>query len=160
MRDLSEGFRNSELGLKNQMSFSSRQSSLMSQISEMGDEELGGSSPDESSQRYAAGVPMTSWAEASLLAGNNPSGTGNREEEGKVVELRNYVAGLTHQLSLPKPAAEMAAMEKLIQFQDASPCRIRAKRGCATHPRSIAERVSQSVNLLLLHLKTLIRLGS
>ncbi|KAG6472825.1 transcription factor bHLH130-like isoform X1 [Zingiber officinale] len=144
MRDLSEGFRNGELGLKNQMSFSSRQSSLMSQISEMGDEELGGSSPDESSQRYAAGVPMTSWAEASLLAGNNPSGTGNREEEGKVVELRNYVAGLTHQLSLPKPAAEMAAMEKLIQFQDAVPCRIRAKRGCATHPRSIAERVRRT----------------
>ncbi|PIA28041.1 hypothetical protein AQUCO_07300015v1 [Aquilegia coerulea] len=29
-------------------------------------------------------------------------------------------------------------MEKL--FQDSVPCRVRAKRGCATHPRSIAER--------------------
>jgi hypothetical protein len=25
--------------------------------------------------------------------------------------------------------------------QDSVPCKIRAKRGCATHPRSIAERV-------------------
>ncbi|XP_042509411.1 transcription factor bHLH80-like [Macadamia integrifolia] len=30
-------------------------------------------------------------------------------------------------------------MEKL--FGDSVPCRVRAKRGCATHPRSIAERV-------------------
>jgi hypothetical protein len=37
----------------------------------------------------------------------------------------------------------MAAIEKFLQFQDAVPCKIRAKRGCATHPRSIAERVSE-----------------
>jgi hypothetical protein len=35
----------------------------------------------------------------------------------------------------------MAAIEMFLQFQDAVPCKIRAKRGCATHPRSIAERV-------------------
>ncbi|XP_074559921.1 transcription factor bHLH130-like isoform X2 [Curcuma longa] len=165
MRELSDGFRNGELapsmgdsgrGLKNQMSFSSRQSSLMSQISEMGDEELGGSSPDDSSQCYMAGVPMTSWDETSLLSGNKLSGTRNREEEGKMVsglnlsqltqngELRNHVAGLTHQLSLPKTTVEMAAMEKFIQFQETIPCQIRAKRGCATHPRSIAERVRRT----------------
>ncbi|XP_050215296.1 transcription factor bHLH80 [Mercurialis annua] len=33
-------------------------------------------------------------------------------------------------------------MEKLLQ--DSVPCRIRAKRGCATHPRSIAERVRRT----------------
>lgn len=48
---------------------------------------------------------------------------------------------LSHQMSLPKTSAEMIAMEKYLQFQDAVPCKIRAKRGCATHPRSIAERV-------------------
>lgn len=26
-------------------------------------------------------------------------------------------------------------------FEDSTPCKFRAKRGCATHPRSIAERV-------------------
>lgn len=32
-----------------------------------------------------------------------------------------------------------AEMDKLLE--DSVPCRIRAKRGCATHPRSVAERV-------------------
>ncbi|KAG7610776.1 Zinc finger lateral root primordium type 1 [Arabidopsis suecica] len=31
-------------------------------------------------------------------------------------------------------------MEKI--FEDSVPCRVRAKRGCATHPRSIAERAA------------------
>ena len=48
---------------------------------------------------------------------------------------------LTHHLSLPKTSSEMAAIEKFLQYQDTVPCKIRAKRGCATHPRSIAERV-------------------
>jgi hypothetical protein len=30
-------------------------------------------------------------------------------------------------------------MDKFLE--DSVPCRVRAKRGCATHPRSIAERV-------------------
>ncbi|KAK9671536.1 hypothetical protein RND81_12G037100 [Saponaria officinalis] len=47
---------------------------------------------------------------------------------------------LTHHLSLPKTSTEMAAIEKLLQFQDTVPCKVRAKRGFATHPRSIAER--------------------
>jgi len=38
----------------------------------------------------------------------------------------------------------MATVEKLLQIpEDSVPCKIRAKRGCATHPRSIAERVSK-----------------
>jgi len=48
---------------------------------------------------------------------------------------------LAHQLSLPNTSAEMAAIEKFLQLSDSVPCKIRAKRGCATHPRSIAERV-------------------
>ncbi|KAL6961973.1 hypothetical protein U1Q18_036931 [Sarracenia purpurea var. burkii] len=35
-----------------------------------------------------------------------------------------------------------AEMERL--FEDSVPCRVRAKRGCATHPRSIAERVRRT----------------
>ncbi|KAG6427048.1 hypothetical protein SASPL_111287 [Salvia splendens] len=49
--------------------------------------------------------------------------------------------GLCHHLSLPKTSSEMVAMEKLMRLQDTVPCKVRAKRGCATHPRSIAERV-------------------
>ncbi|XP_076927781.1 transcription factor bHLH130-like [Bidens hawaiensis] len=51
---------------------------------------------------------------------------------------------LSHHLSLPKTSGEMAAVEKLLHFQDSVPCKIRAKRGCATHPRSIAERVRRT----------------
>lgn len=49
-----------------------------------------------------------------------------------------HIPTLAHHFSLPKTSSEMAAV---LQFQDAIPCKIRAKRGCATHPRSIAERV-------------------
>lgn len=49
--------------------------------------------------------------------------------------------GLNHQFSLTKSPSEIA-MEKLLQ--DSVPCKIRAKRGCATHPRSIAERVRRT----------------
>jgi len=49
------------------------------------------------------------------------------------------------QFSLPTTSLEMAAVEKLLQAQqeqDSVAFKVRAKRGCATHPRSIAERVS------------------
>ncbi|XP_039002933.1 transcription factor bHLH130-like [Hibiscus syriacus] len=56
---------------------------------------------------------------------------------------RHCSAGLTHHLSLPK-TYEMDAVERFWQFQGSVPCKIRAKRGCATHPRSIAERVRRT----------------
>lgn len=49
--------------------------------------------------------------------------------------------GLTHHLSLPSSSSKMATMEKFLHVQGSVPCKIRAKRGFATHPRSIAERV-------------------
>ncbi|KNA09288.1 hypothetical protein SOVF_155000 [Spinacia oleracea] len=45
------------------------------------------------------------------------------------------------QLSTASSLVEME-MEKLLE--DSVPCRVRAKRGCATHPRSIAERVRRT----------------
>ncbi|MED6158019.1 hypothetical protein PIB30_028838 [Stylosanthes scabra] len=53
---------------------------------------------------------------------------------------------IRHQLSFPKAASEMFGMENMIHFplSDSVPCKIRAKRGCATHPRSIAERVRRT----------------
>ncbi|XP_052620533.1 transcription factor bHLH128 isoform X2 [Lactuca sativa] len=42
---------------------------------------------------------------------------------------------------LSESALEAATMEKMMDLpHDSVPCKIRAKRGCATHPRSIAER--------------------
>uniref|UniRef100_A0A0E0ETG6 BHLH domain-containing protein n=1 Tax=Oryza meridionalis TaxID=40149 RepID=A0A0E0ETG6_9ORYZ len=148
--------------LKGQLSFSSRQGSVMSQISEMGseDEELaaggGGASPEAGSNGARGGyggyaMGSSAWEEpsppaTSLLPDSSlPSSKRPRDD-------------LPRQLSLPasknssKPPSsasaaaspEMAAIEKFLQFQDAVPCKIRAKRGCATHPRSIAERVRRT----------------
>ncbi|KAK9072580.1 hypothetical protein SSX86_009015 [Deinandra increscens subsp. villosa] len=50
-------------------------------------------------------------------------------------------SSLIHHLSLPASTAEL---DKLLQFQDSVPLKSRAKRGCATHPRSIAERVRRT----------------
>lgn len=52
--------------------------------------------------------------------------------------------GLTHHLSLPSSSTKMTSMEKFLQVQGSVPCKIRAKRGFATHPRSIAERVRRT----------------
>ncbi|CAH2036381.1 unnamed protein product [Thlaspi arvense] len=46
---------------------------------------------------------------------------------------------LAHHMSLPKSLSDI---EQLLS--DSIPCKIRAKRGCATHPRSIAERVRRT----------------
>ncbi|KAM0883769.1 hypothetical protein ACQ4PT_031421 [Festuca glaucescens] len=128
--------------LKGQLSFSSRQGSLMSQISEVGSEDLGGSSPEASGggRGYIPGYPMgAGWEESSLMSENMSSGVKRQRESAEPAQN-----GLAHQFSLPKTSSEMAAIEKFLQFQDAVPCKIRAKRGCATHPRSIAERVRRT----------------
>nr|CAB3483431.1 unnamed protein product [Digitaria exilis] len=132
--------------LKGQLSFSSRQGSLMSQISEMGSEELGGSSPEGAGgggRGYIPGYPMSSgWEDtSSLMSSENLSGSGMKRPRDSSEPGQS---GLTQQFSLPKTSSEMAALEKFLQFQDAVPCKIRAKRGCATHPRSIAERVRRT----------------
>ncbi|TQD69855.1 hypothetical protein C1H46_044611 [Malus baccata] len=53
----------------------------------------------------------------------------------------NCLSSLESQFSLPQTSLELATVEKLLHIpEDSVPCKIRAKRGCATHPRSIAER--------------------
>lgn len=45
------------------------------------------------------------------------------------------------QFSMSQVPIDMSTMDKLLHVpQDSVPCKTRAKRGCATHPRSIAER--------------------
>ncbi|KAK9273031.1 hypothetical protein L1049_017838 [Liquidambar formosana] len=153
--------------LKNQINFSSgppTSSGLMTPISEMGNKSMGQSSPDSgsfgegrsSNGGYITGFPIGSWDDSTIMSENF---TGLKRARGddrnafsglNALEAQNGDAGkrapsvLSHHLSLPKTSAEMAAMEKFMQFQDSVPCKIRAKRGCATHPRSIAERVRRT----------------
>ncbi|OIT04319.1 PREDICTED: transcription factor bHLH130-like isoform X2 [Nicotiana attenuata] len=102
-------------------------------------------------QYYNSGLPFASWSEASHF---QESFTGHKREmldneeklfaNSQVGQLGNQPPILSHHLSLPKTPAEIAAMEKLLQLQGTVPCKIRAKRGFATHPRSIAERVRRT----------------
>ncbi|XP_024987294.1 transcription factor bHLH130-like [Cynara cardunculus var. scolymus] len=61
-------------------------------------------------------------------------------------EAGNHIPSLVHHMSLPKTSSEMADVENILHFQQESlvPWKARAKRGFATHPRSIAERVRRT----------------
>ncbi|KAL3516536.1 hypothetical protein ACH5RR_023438 [Cinchona calisaya] len=148
--------------LNNHLNFNSGPSSssrFMPSIAENGNENAGTGSPDqrqmgngnETNRGYASSFLNESWNDSLFNSLKR-----NREGEMKLysslsglenqdVEPRNRTPSLTHHLSLPKTAVEMAAVEKYLQFQqDSVPCKIRAKRGCATHPRSIAERMRRT----------------
>ncbi|KAI3489916.1 hypothetical protein L1887_45947 [Cichorium endivia] len=58
------------------------------------------------------------------------------------VALDDQQVKFTTQLSGDQSALLDVEMDKLLG--DSVPCRVRAKRGCATHPRSIAERVRRT----------------
>ncbi|CAI0412335.1 unnamed protein product [Linum tenue] len=96
-----------------------------------------------------AGFPMGSWDDSGIMKGglseDDRTFSGlNDSQEQDVEGGGNRPPMLAHHLSLPKTAAEMSALEKLLHLQDSVPCKIRAKRGFATHPRSIAERVRRT----------------
>ncbi|KAM7524558.1 hypothetical protein LguiA_014460 [Lonicera macranthoides] len=86
--------------------------------------------------------PFGSWNN-SLPLSENLSGSKKELNGDKKLSgaQKNRMPIFSHHLSLPKTSAEM---EKLLQFQDSVPCKISAKRGYATHPRSIAERVRRT----------------
>ncbi|XP_010555784.1 PREDICTED: transcription factor bHLH129-like [Tarenaya hassleriana] len=62
------------------------------------------------------------------------------DQPGKRSKTTDFFT-LETQFSMPQTSLEMGRMESLMNIpEDSVPCKIRAKRGCATHPRSIAER--------------------
>ncbi|KAM7274290.1 hypothetical protein ACFE04_028954 [Oxalis oulophora] len=71
--------------------------------------------------------------------------SGLNMSETKMSEGASRPPRLAHHMSLPaNPSAELSSIEKFLHFSDSVPCKIRAKRGMATHPRSIAERVRRT----------------
>ncbi|RDX62314.1 Transcription factor bHLH128, partial [Mucuna pruriens] len=64
-----------------------------------------------------------------------------RSKNNNDTDILHCLNALESQFSLPQTSLEMSTVEKLLHIpEDSVPCKIRAKRGCATHPRSIAER--------------------
>lgn len=137
--------------LRSPMSFSSGVSSslgMLSQITELEDESVIGSDIKlGNSSREPQFYPYGSWNDSSHFPDNFSVLKRDLDYDGKLFsgtmngELEHRAHILSHHLSLPKTAADM---ERFLQFQDTVPCKVRAKRGCATHPRSIAERVRRT----------------
>ncbi|KAL6563965.1 hypothetical protein OROHE_005205 [Orobanche hederae] len=143
---------------KSPMDFSSRYSSsgMMNPIPEIDTKDIGENSADNqhinedhgNNVDYITGLPMSTWDDSD----NFLQGLADNERKGfssvNASEDQNNEGGsrpttrLSHHLSLPTSSSEFSAMENMLQ--DSVPCRMRAKRGFATHPRSIAERVRRT----------------
>ncbi|GKV22228.1 hypothetical protein SLEP1_g32111 [Rubroshorea leprosula] len=130
-------------------------SPLLTPIPEIGSKNVGANSSEnvgygENRQNsYSTGFPTGSWEESAMMSDNMSRRLGE-EDRTLSSEIQNVDTGnrpppiLAHHLSLQKASGEMSTIEKFFQLQDSVPCKIRAKRGCATHPRSIAERVRRT----------------
>ncbi|GAB4851569.1 hypothetical protein Ancab_030971 [Ancistrocladus abbreviatus] len=141
----------------------SSSASLLPRIPETGNENVRETSPDGVRYRngehdarfYGPEFSFASWNDPARMVENSSEVGGDHLNDQMLYSgsdasisqnggFGNLPHTLSHHLSLPRTAAEMAAIEKLLHFQDSVPCKIRAKRGCATHPRSIAERVRRT----------------
>ncbi|CAH8356122.1 unnamed protein product [Eruca vesicaria subsp. sativa] len=100
------------------------------------------------SEAEAAAAAIKGVASTSMTFGNDHNNWDNSsshisftiDEPGKRSKTTDFFT-LETQYSMPQTSLEMARMENMMNIpEDSVPCRARAKRGCATHPRSIAER--------------------
>ncbi|KAK7405466.1 hypothetical protein VNO78_06789 [Psophocarpus tetragonolobus] len=148
----------SSSGLHGTMNFSSRPSSCstrMPQIAENGNEGVEARFVESrnlrndsvNTKRYMPSFTNDMWNGGSAFTA--PRTTSNSGEisfaTSNAMDIQDadfgyQKVGLTHHLSLPASSREMTTMEKFYHIQGSVPCKIRAKRGFATHPRSIAER--------------------
>ncbi|KAF8048627.1 hypothetical protein N665_2452s0003 [Sinapis alba] len=100
------------------------------------------------SEVQAAAAAATNGVASTSMSFGNDNNNWNRsshisftiDEPRKQSKTTDFFT-LETQFSMPQTSLEMARMESLMNIPEGSvPCRVRAKRGCATHPRSIAER--------------------
>ncbi|KAM1443766.1 hypothetical protein ACFX2I_040006 [Malus domestica] len=88
----------------------------------------------------ATSFGMESWDNTNSIVFSAPPSKQAKNMDG---DTFNCLNALESQFSLPQTSLAMATIDKLLHIpEDSVPCKIRAKRGCATHPRSIAERAS------------------
>lgn len=127
--------------LNSQLSFTK---DSLSQITEESENVVDGNCADgyrKSAQSYAtASYGMGSWDDTNSIMFSAPPSKRTKSSGSDIVNGLNSIDSQL-QFGFSQTDLEMATMEKLIEIpQDSVPCKIRAKRGCATHPRSIAER--------------------
>ncbi|XP_021761097.1 transcription factor bHLH128-like isoform X2 [Chenopodium quinoa] len=134
--------------LGSQLSFTRKDHHSLSQISEVNESVLEGMSSHghddherkrsvPSQSRSPSGFSLTAWDDSNE---NNFVISTSSNKRGKTIndDILNGLGAIDSQQAM---ALEMATMERLMRVPENSvPCKIRAKRGFATHPRSIAER--------------------
>ncbi|XP_047336866.1 transcription factor bHLH128-like [Impatiens glandulifera] len=128
--------------LNSQLSFT-RQESSLSHISEEERDETTNDRRKPTTDSYNGtsnfGVG-TSWEDSGTIVFSHP----NKRSKNNINEdIMNSMESQL-QFGLTQGGMEIVGMDKLLNInnipQDSVPCKIRASRGCATHPRSIAER--------------------
>ncbi|RWV93375.1 hypothetical protein BHE74_00049685 [Ensete ventricosum] len=131
--------------LKPQLSFSGR--GKPSQIPRIGIPEIGDSIGCSNNSDVRSGsigqsyissnFSIGSWDDTNSIIFSAPSSKRAKDNNGDIITMSN----IESQCSLPSTSLEMDTMDMYLRFQhDQVPFKVRAKRGCATHPRSIAER--------------------
>ncbi|XP_022859437.1 transcription factor bHLH122-like isoform X1 [Olea europaea var. sylvestris] len=125
---------------KSPMSFSSGHpsSSEMMTIDEMGCKTSSGKGNLEEDGNKNGGY-ITSFPAITPWDDDNKMFSSVSNNQNTDDQIRRTIP-LSHHSSLPKNSALLSE----ILSQDSAPCKIRAKRGFATHPRSIAERVRRT----------------
>ncbi|KAL3507180.1 hypothetical protein ACH5RR_032562 [Cinchona calisaya] len=94
----------------------------------------------KSSHSYTtASYGVGSWEDANTIMFSMGSNKRHKNMSNDIVSLNSMETQF--QFNVPHAVLEMSSMDNFLNIpQDSVPCKIRAKRGCATHPRSIAER--------------------
>uniref|UniRef100_A0A0A9FRS8 BHLH domain-containing protein n=1 Tax=Arundo donax TaxID=35708 RepID=A0A0A9FRS8_ARUDO len=133
--------------LSSQWSFSRQdlpQISEMGMIPDIGDSIVAGgcnSSSDggaQSSSYLSRNFSVSSWDDTNSIMFSSPS---KKAKVDAADDMVTSFSNIDSQFGLSKSSLEMSGMDDYLQMQqDSIACRVRAKRGCATHPRSIAER--------------------
>jgi hypothetical protein len=139
--------------LSSQWSFSRQD--MMPQISEMGmipdigesftaagggcNSSSDGAAGQSSSYGLSRNFSMSSWDDTNSIMFSSPSKKAKVDGAGD--DMVTSFSNIDSQFGLSSSSLEMPGMDDYLQLQqDSIACRVRAKRGCATHPRSIAER--------------------
>ncbi|KAL6616549.1 hypothetical protein ACP70R_038819 [Stipagrostis hirtigluma subsp. patula] len=132
--------------LSSQWSFSRQdlpQISEMGMIPDIGESIIAGgcnSSSDggaQSSSYLSRNFSMSSWDDTNSIMFSSP---GKKAKVDAADDMVTSFSNIDSQFGLSKSSLEMSGMDDYLLQQDSIACKVRAKRGCATHPRSIAER--------------------
>ncbi|KAK3162740.1 hypothetical protein QOZ80_1BG0093170 [Eleusine coracana subsp. coracana] len=116
----------------------------MGMIPDMGESIIAGgcnSSSDggaQSSSYLSRNFSVSSWDDTNSIMFSSP---GKKPKVDAADDMVTSFSNIDSQFGLSKSSLEISGMDDFLQLQqDSIACRVRAKRGCATHPRSIAER--------------------